>query len=84
MYFIIHRTGNDSSFWREKIPLFKKKKVLKNVRNKLNHKIKEKNRAEWMYAAVEWTNNLWKHAAEIKIQGHIIFYLGNTCMIRTV
>lgn len=50
----------------------------------LNHKIKEKNRAEWMYTAVEWTNNLWKHAAEIKIQGHIIFYLGNTCMIRSV
>lgn len=42
MYFIMHRTGNDSSFWREKIPLLKKKKVLKNVRNKLNHKITEK------------------------------------------
>lgn len=36
----------------------KKKKVLKNLRDMLNHKIRGENRAEWMYTVVEWTNNL--------------------------
>lgn len=39
----------------------------------LNHKIRGKNRSEWIYAAMEWTKNLWKPAAEIKTQGHKIF-----------
>lgn len=38
--------------------------------------LKLRNRAEWMCTPVEWTNNTWKHAAEHKIRGNIIFTLG--------